>query len=145
MNRTVKRLLTFVLAFVLIASISIPAFAATKPSATCNYSTNQYVKRNYTYTMKFYLRSGSYTKLRGYYRARFDTDMFRKSNNRLVDWTNYLYFSGNGYNTINWRSGSSTYLRYTWYKLRYRTQYRTSIYSSYWYTSTARYLYFYVY
>ena len=144
MTRTAKRLVSFALVLMLIFSLSIPAFAATKPTATHNYSTNQYVRRGYRYTLIFYLRSGSYKIQNGYYRARFDTDMFRYSNGRLVDYTKYLYFTGNVNYTIRWKFGSGTYARNTWYKLRYRTQYRKTWNSSTWYTGASKFMYFYV-
>ena len=144
MNRTVKRILCFILAFMLIASIAVPAFAAT-PYATQQFNTYNNVRRGYTYNLRFYINAGSYTKYRGYWRARFDTDMYRNSSNKYVGYTNYLYFTGRGYHTVKWTFSSSSYVRGAWYKLRYRTQYRTSIYTSTWRTSTSRWVYFYVY
>ena len=144
MTRTAKRLVSFALVLMLIFSLSIPAFAATKPTATHNYSTNQYVRRGYKYTLTFYLRSGSYKIQNRYYRARFDTDMFRNSNGKLVAYTNYVYFTGNVTHRVSYTFSSSTYARRTWYRMRYRTQYRTSYRSSTWYTNTSRYIYFYV-
>lgn len=144
MTATVKRIVAFALVLMLVFSLSVPAFAATKPTATHNYATNQYVRRGYRYTLTFRLRSGSYTLQRGYYRARFDTDMFRNSNGRLVAYTNYYYFSGTRNLIVRYTFSSRTYARYTWYRLRYRTQYRSTYNSRYWYTSTSRYIYFYV-
>lgn len=144
MTATAKRLVALALVLMLVFSLSIPAFAATKPTATHSYSTNQYVRRGNTYALTFRLRSGSYTVQRGYYRSRFSTDMYRNSNSRHVDYTNFVYFTGNVSYTIRWKFGSGTYARNTWYKLRYRTQYRKTWNSSTWYTGASKFMYFYV-
>lgn len=142
-----KRLLAPILALmIVIGTIAVPAAAeaATKPTATYYGSTKRYVKRGKTYTFQFYLNSRSYSKksygLHNGYRASFDCDMYEKSSGRYVDYTNYLRFSGSAYKNVKWYFNKSVYSRNTWYKLRYRTQYRKSVYSDKWYTAKAKWI-----
>lgn len=143
-SKRTKALFASLFAALLVFSIVAPAEAATKPTASfASGSTTRYVSRGKTYKLRFYLRSNSYGYRYGY-RSRFDCDMFKKSTGQYVDYTNYLRFSGSGYTNVKWTFGKSVYQRRTWYKMRYRTQYRTSAYSSRWYTARSRWLKFYV-
>lgn len=142
-----KRLLAPILALmIVIGTIAVPASAqaATKPTATYYGSSKRYVRRGKTYNFYFYLRSNSYTKKSyGYengWRARFDCDMYRKSSGAHVDYTNYDRFSGSGDYTVKWTFYTSRYSRNAWYKLRYRTQYRKSVYSYKWYTAKSKWI-----
>ena len=141
MKKYMRGLSFSILAFTMVMGLHTTAFAA-RPTAKPQFSSTQYISRGYTYNMKFYLKSGSYTAKRGYARARFDTDMFNSAGNRVA-YTNYYGFTGKGYYTVSYKIGTN-YVRRTWYRLRYRTQYRSSIYSSVWYTNTSKFIRFYI-
>lgn len=150
MSKKIKFFFAPLLALMLVFSVGVaaaPAEAATKPTATFHGSTKRYVKRNHTYKLNFTLRSNSYRK-RSYgtwygYRARFDINMYR--NGKRVDTLkNWTLFSGTHYKSYNWYFGSGTYSRRAWYKMKYSTEYRTNVYSSYWYTARTKTIKFYV-
>ena len=123
-----------------VGSLAAPAEAqaASRPTATYYGSTTRYVSRGGKLTFLYCLRSNSYGYRYGY-RSRFDTDMY-KANGRHVDYTNYAPYSGQGYHTVRYTFYRSRYSRNTWYKMRYRTQYRTSAYSGRWYTNTSKWI-----
>lgn len=143
MKKITKALLLTVCILMLTLGLSTFAHAAT-PNATARFASSQTVKRGKTYKLKFYLTSGSYTAVGRALRARFDTDMYRNITGKRVDYTNYYGFTGNVNYTIRWTFGSGTYAKKAWYKLRYRTQYRTTSTSRNWYTSSSKWIYFYV-
>ena len=142
MKKSIRLLAALAFVFVLMMGFSTIAHAST-PSAKAKFSKTQYVTRGRAYDLRFYLNSGSYTSVSGQGRARFDTDMFNTSGTR-VEFSRYYYFTGKFYHIVTYVFSSNRYKKNKWYKLRYRTQYRTSIYSSTWYTSTAKYAKFYV-
>ena len=137
MSKTVRRLISFVLVFMLIASISAPVFAATKPTATLKSYTSR-IKRGRTAAYTFTIRSGSYTRYRNIWRSEFDVYVKRSSNNKLYGYKE-VYFTGN----INYR------LTYTYsrsiptgkYKVNYQTWYRPYLNRNTWYRNTNRTVY----
>ena len=144
MKSTMKKLLLVVCACVLIMGFTVPASAASgKPSATPQFGTSLSVRRGYRYSLRFMLDSRTYSSSRGYYRSRFDIDMF-DSKGRRVGYTNYYYFSGRCYLTVKWSFPSGIYKRNSWYTMRARTQYRFSASSRYWYTASTKTIKFYV-
>lgn len=125
-----KKFAAVLLVLILIVSISASAFAVTYPTVTRRSALTQSVRRGNTAYFKFYLRSGSYTRKSGYYRARFDLNIYRNANNRKYA-TGMWGFTGNFNFTTNWNVPSSTPRGK--YNVIYRTCYRNSIYSSSWY------------
>ena len=137
MSKTVRRLISFVLVFMLIASISVPVFAATKPTATLKSYTSR-IKRGRTATYAFTLRSGSYSKYRTTWRSEFDLYIRRNSNNKLYAYKE-IYFTG----SINYKLTNSFSRSYPTglYKINYQTWYRPYLNKNTWYRNTNRTVY----
>ncbi|MER2142696.1 MAG: hypothetical protein ABS888_02790 [Eubacteriales bacterium] len=136
-----KKFAAVLLVLILIVSISAPAFAVTYPTIRLRSATTQYVKRGRTASFKFYLKSGSYYRQSGYYRAKYDVNVYRSSNGRKYA-TGAVYFTGNLYHTMKWNVPSSTPKGR--YNVIYRTLYRDSIYSDTWYYRNQYKCYLYV-
>ena len=143
MKKVCKTLLISICALMLVLGFSTFA-SATTPNATARFATKSTVKRGKTYNLKFRLTSGSYYRVGAYYRARFDTDMYSDRTGAHVGFTDFIGFTGNVNFTVKWKFNSNVYVRKNWYDLRYRTQYRVSTSSRTWYTSSSKWVYFYV-
>lgn len=137
MSSTVRRIISFVLVFMLIASLSVPVFAATKPTAAVkSYAAK--VKRGRTVTYAYALRSGSYTKYRATWRSEFDTYITRASNNKVYAYKE-IYFTGNvNYKLTNTFSKSYPLGKY---KIIFQTWYRPYLNKNTWYKNTNRSIY----
>ena len=105
-----KKLIAFALVLVLVVTLCATAFAA-KPSATL-YSQykNQSVKRGKTVKWVYKIKSGSYTKLYGYYwRASFDMYVIKGNVNGKVYAYGGVYFTGTNNNKgYQWKVPKST-------------------------------------
>ena len=137
MSSTVRRIVSFVLVFMLIASLSVPVFAATKPTAVLRSYTST-VRRGRTGSYVFTIRSGSYTKYRNIWRSEFDVYVRRYSNNKLYAYKE-VFFTGN----INYRLNNTFSKSYPLgtYKINYQTWYRPYLYQNNWYRNTNRNIY----
>ena len=120
--RNMKKLIAFALVLVLVVTLCATAFAA-KPSATL-YSQykNQSVKRGKTVKWVYKLKSGSYTKKYGQWRASFDMYILKGS----IYGTQYayggVYFTGTYNKGYQWKVPKYTTPKGTYYNL-YGTSY----------------------
>ena len=125
-----KKLAAVLLVLVLIVSISAPAFAVTYPTANRRNALTQSVRRGNKVYFSFYLKSGTYTKRSGQYRALFDLSVYRNYNNRKYA-SGTWYFTGNVPLNTYWAVPSNAPRGR--YNAIYFTCYRSSIYSNNWY------------
>ena len=125
-----KRFVAVLLVLVLIVSISAPAFAVSYPTIRLRSATTQYARRGSTAKFKFYLNSGSYTRVSGRYRAMYDVNVYRNATGRKYA-TGGVYFTGNLNHTMKWIIPSGTPKGQ--YNVIYRVLYRDNIHSDKWF------------
>ncbi len=113
-----KRFVTLILAMMMVASISAPAFAATYPTAKLTSKSASTVKRGRKIYFYFTLKSGSYRKVGSIYRAQVELKYYNPRGSHIG--TSTVNFSGNFYNFYFWFK-PGTYSA----KGRYRVNYRT--------------------
>lgn len=100
-----KKLVALLLALVLVMSLCATAFASKPTAALHSQFKNLTVKRGKTAKWVYTLKSGSYTKLYGYYwRSEFVSYICKGSiNGKIVAWYD-IYFSGTNKNKkVTWK------------------------------------------
>ena len=125
-----KKFVAILLVLALLVAISAPAFAVAYPTIHLRSATTQYARRGSTAKFKFYLNSGSYTRVSGRYRAMYDVNVYRNATNRKYA-TGGVYFTGNLNHTMKWAIPSGTPKGQ--YNVIYRVLYRDNIHSDKWF------------
>ena len=120
------------LAMLMLLSVNIPAFAATKPTVQCTYQSASTIKRGKSVKFRFYLKSNSYKKTSAGWRS------------RVIFWCNYKgvngpqvakndrVFTGNSYFT--WTLKTSKKQATGKYYVNWMVAYRGSAYGT-WYST----------
>ena len=132
-----KRMVAMFLVVVLALSMLSTVASAAKPSVKLTVSSST-VKRGKTITFKYALKSGSYTKKSGYWRAGFGTYMFQGTvldDYYKLDEVEY-YFTGKINYNLKWKFAKT--LPKGKYTNLYATYYRNNIYSDNWKVASAK-------
>ncbi len=129
MKSVIRKVAALLLALVLIAGLSVPAFAVTYPTASVrSYTTS--IRRGRTATFRYYLNSGSYTRYRGIWRSEIELKIFNNNSGRCVAYAE-VYFTGRLNHTFTWRVPSN--IATGRYRVNYRTYFNKNKYSYAWY------------
>lgn len=133
MKLSKKRMLPIFLVLMLILGLgfSLSVHAATYPTAK-RLDKIKTVRRGKTYKFKFRLKSGSYTKRNGIWRAELDCRIYNSSG-KIVFWNGEdgLWYSGTLKRSIKWKVPKN--MKKGKYRVNYRTYYNKSTSGYNWY------------
>ena len=131
MRRFIKKMTPLLLVVLIIFSCSIPAYAATYPTATRLTAQTMNAKRGKTIKFKFRLNSNAYTKYGNIWRSEFDVRVYN-SNGTLVasNGQDGVWFTGLVDYTLKWKVPKT--LPQGRYRVNYRTYYNVNTASYKW-------------